>query len=133
FQQHILDLSKVELLAIETTEWTMDTLVLFINESMPRLSHMKINHLLWTKSCPVNVIPLFNIRTLEILYLSKSHHDEKINWTQLFPRVERLIIDVNTCRQMAILIDRFEYLSNGLSATHIAQAFIYGPVIMTKN
>ena len=109
-----LDLSKVEVLTVQISNWTLEMLIEFIHRLMPMLSHLIItSSVSWKVSPPqANQLSLANIRTLDLSQYSSFSDDEKLGWTEFFPSVQRLIISLNTRRQMTILIDRLECLSS---------------------
>ncbi len=110
--ENVIDISQIEFLCVKTTAWSLTKLVQLIRKSMPRLYHLKIDcDLSWIKDR--NIVPLEQIRILELPQFFSSPKNNQVDLSFLFPRVERLKIKVNTCHQMALLIDRLKYLSNG--------------------
>lgn len=114
FDHQLFDLSKVEMMTVQSGNWTLEILIELIRQSMPVLSHLIVAPLSsWKTVHPTHVMPLVNIRTLNLTQCSSFFKDENLSWTQFFPCVQRLVIYVDTRRQLAILIDRFEHLSSG--------------------
>jgi hypothetical protein len=110
--ENMIDISQVKYLCIKTKSWSLIKLVQLIRKSMPRLYHLKIDcDISWIKDR--NIVPLEQIRVLELPHFFSSPKNDQVDFSFLFPRVQRLKIKVNTCHQMALLIDRLKYLSNG--------------------
>ncbi len=109
----MIDLSQVQYLSMEIPQqWSLHELIQLINTSMPRLHSLKLDSVFSIKSS-APVVPLVQIRTLYLSYFGSLLKTNDIDLSRFFPRVERLTTTVKTCRQMALLIDRFQHLSSG--------------------
>jgi hypothetical protein len=110
--EKIIHLHKVQHLSVQIAQQcSLQELIQLIGESMPCLHSLKLDSVVFVKSS-TPVIPLTQIRTLYLSYFASLLEDNDIDLPHFFPNVERLTTTVNTRRQMALLIDRFQYLSS---------------------
>jgi hypothetical protein len=106
----LIDLSRVQCLSVNLSSCSFDTIIELIRNSMPHLNQLSFNCKL-SLICSTPLIPLEQIRILHMPFFAYSSTDDNLNWSQLFLRVERLSITVNSSHQMALLIDRFKNMS----------------------
>ncbi|CAF4132593.1 unnamed protein product [Rotaria magnacalcarata] len=106
----LIDLSRVQYLSVNSSSWSLDMIVKLIRYSMPCLHHLSFNCRLSLKYSN-SIIPLEQIRILQMPFFAYSTNNENFDWIQIFSRVERLSITVNSCHELAILIDRFNNIS----------------------
>lgn len=105
-----IDLSQVQYLSINLSSWSLDMIVQLIRQSMPRLYQLSVNCNI-SLTCSTSIVPLQQIRILHLPFFAYSTNNKNFDWTQLFPRLERLSITVNSCHEMAFLIDRLDSLT----------------------
>ncbi|CAF2976458.1 unnamed protein product [Rotaria sp. Silwood2] len=111
---NIVDISKVESLIINTSDWPLDKIVILIKTEMPCVNYLRLNCTqanLQDKYFPD--ISLSQIRRLSLPQFGR--HEEKIqfNWSKVFPCVERLTASINSKKQIVFLIDHFKNMING--------------------
>ena len=110
--EKMIDLRQVQYLTVRLSEqWSLHELIQLIAQSMPRLHSLKLDSVVSVKSS-APLIHLTQIRTLYLSYFASLLEGNDIDLSRFFPHVERLTTTVNTRRQMALLIDRFQYLSS---------------------
>jgi hypothetical protein len=108
----MIDLCQVQYLSVQIPQrWSWHELIQFIKQSMPHLHSLKLDSAFYIESS-APVVPLAQIRTLYLSYFASLLGNNIIDLSCFFPHVERLTAPVNTRRQMALLIDRFEHLSS---------------------
>ncbi|CAF4121230.1 unnamed protein product [Rotaria socialis] len=106
----LIDLSRVQYLSVNSSSWSLDMIVQLIWYSMPCLHYLSFNCGLSLKYSN-SIIPLEQIHILQMPFFAYSANNENFDWIQLFSRVERLSITVNSCHELAILIDQFNNIS----------------------
>jgi hypothetical protein len=126
---NVIDISKVEYLCVKSSSWSLKKLIPVIKNSMPQLYHLKID-CTFSVIQSSDIIPLTQIRILDLPELSCSLNNDGIDLSSLFPCIERLTIAVSNLQQMARLIDRFIHLSNG--SFHILSNTFTEPDMMRK-
>ncbi|CAF2787512.1 unnamed protein product [Rotaria sp. Silwood2] len=109
----LIDLSRVQSMCVNSSSWSLDMIVPLIRHSMPRLNQLSLN-CIFSLKCSTSIIPLKQIRILNMPFFAYSSNNENSDWTHLFSNIERLSITVNSCHELTFLIDRFNNLSYAL-------------------
>jgi hypothetical protein len=110
--ENIIDISTVAYLCVKSASWSLKKLFQIIKKSMTRLYHLKID-CNFSVIQSYDIVPLEQIRILDLPVYSCSLNKDDIDLSSLFPYVERLTIAVSSLHRMAHLIDRFIHLSSG--------------------
>jgi hypothetical protein len=112
--ENILDLSKVQLFIVNTSEWSLYKIVTLIKKSMPSVNYLSLN--CTYSSVYYEHFPNISLKQIRILCL--PHYgmfkgNVPFNWFRLFPYVERLIASINSKSQIRFLIHQFKNIISG--------------------
>lgn len=89
FDYQQLDLSRVEILTVQISEWTLEMLIEFIHRLMPKLSHLIITSpFFWEMPQQTNNMSLAKIRIQNLSHYASFSDDEGLLWTKYFPSVQ---------------------------------------------
>lgn len=92
--ENVIDISIVEYLCVKSSSWSLKKLFQIIKKSMARLYHLKIDcNFSVIQSC--DIVPLEQIRILDLPEYSCSLNKDDIDLSSLFPCVERLTIAIS--------------------------------------
>ncbi|CAF1403994.1 unnamed protein product [Adineta steineri] len=106
----LIDLSRIRCLCVNLSSCSFNTIIQLIRRFMPNLNQLSFDSKL-SLICSTPIIPLEQIRILHMPFFAYSLTDDDCNWSRIFLCVERLSMTVNSCHEMALLIDRFENMS----------------------
>jgi hypothetical protein len=112
--ENVLDLSKVKLFIINTSEWSLYKIMTLIEEAMPSVNYLGLN--CTYPSMPHQHFPNISLKQIRILCLpqyGKFEDDDQFNWSRLFPSIERLIVSINSKSQIKLLIYQFKNMISG--------------------
>ncbi|CAF4212490.1 unnamed protein product [Rotaria sp. Silwood2] len=114
YDNNIADVSKVESLTINTSDWPLDKIVTLIKTAMPCVNYLRLNCTqtsLQDKYFPD--ISLSQIRRLSLPQFGRYEEKIQFNWSKIFPCVERLTASINSKKQIVFLIDHFKNMISG--------------------
>lgn len=107
--ERVVDLSKVQSLIVNNSEWSLSIVVEWLQVSMPNVNYLSLNGNYTGRHYRVfPAVSLPQIRTLDMARYEPIPREDVFNWSRLFPSVERLIVQVDTKRQIPLIIDQFE-------------------------
>ncbi|CAF3659772.1 unnamed protein product [Rotaria sp. Silwood1] len=107
--ENIVDLSKVQSLTVNTSDWPLYKIVTLIKRVIPCVNYLCLNCIhpkLQYKTFPNLSLP--QIQILSLLQYGQFIGNDTFNWSKLFPCIERLIASINSKRQISSLIDHFK-------------------------
>ena len=107
------DLSKVQSLQVNTSHWPFQEMMAFIQQAMPSLHSLTLNCSyadLWYRHFPRISVP--QVRTLTLPKYGNLEGNDSFQWSDLFPNVERLVVSINSKRQLACLIEHFKTVAS---------------------
>ncbi|CAF5033193.1 unnamed protein product, partial [Rotaria sp. Silwood1] len=112
---NIVDLSKVQLLVVKTSEWSLLKIVLVIKKAMPSVNHLRLicNYPSESHKYYFPDISLPQIRKLSLPQYGEYKGKDKFNWNKVFPCVERLTASINSKHQIVFLIEHFKSIISG--------------------
>jgi hypothetical protein len=110
--KNVIDLSKVQSLTVNTSDWSWCMIIELIKESMPNVHELNL-HCLYPgiHRRHFRNISLNQIRTLCISKYGELPTNDLFDWSRIFPCVETLTVTINTKHQIPFLIDRFKNMS----------------------
>ena len=107
--ERVLDLAKVQSLIVNNSEWSLYVIAELLKESMPNVNYLSLNGNYTGRHYRVfPAISLPQIRTLDMARYEIIPREDLFNWSHLFPCMERLIVRVDTKRQIPLIVDQFE-------------------------
>ncbi|CAF4030716.1 unnamed protein product [Rotaria sordida] len=131
--ENIVNLSKVESFIVNTSDCLLDKIIILIKEEMPSVNYLCLN------CTQPNVkykyftgISLPQIRTLSLPEYGRCKGKVKFYWWKLFPRVERLIVSINSKKQIPFLIDHFLKMISGFFVIHNDYLDMYDQIKITS-
>ncbi|CAF1256343.1 unnamed protein product [Rotaria sordida] len=131
--ENIVNLSKVESFIVNTSDWLLDKIIILIKEEMPSVNYLRLN------CTQPNVkykyftgISLPQIRTLSLPEYGRCKGKVKFYWWKLFPRVERLIVSINSKKQIPFLIDHFNKMISGFFVIYNDYLDMYDQIKITS-
>jgi hypothetical protein len=108
-EENILDLSKVQSLNIDASQWSFRALALLIKRSMPLVNCL-------TLTCTYQDFPNVSLEQIRRLWLPEFGHVKDYHllpWHKVFPCVERLSVSIHSKKQIPFLIDHFKSMVSG--------------------
>ncbi|CAF3320750.1 unnamed protein product [Rotaria sp. Silwood2] len=131
--ENIYNSSKVESFIVNTSDWLLDKIILLIKEEMPSVNYLRLN------CTQPNVkykyfsgISLSQIRTLSLPQYGRYKEKTNFYWWKLFPCVERLIVSINSKKQIPFLIDHFKKMISGFFVIHNDYINMYDRIKITS-
>ena len=107
--ERVINLSKVQSLIVNNSEWSLSLIVELLQASMPNVNYLSLNGNYTGRHYRVfPAVALPQIRTLDMARYEPIAREDMFNWSRLFPCVERLIVQIDTKRQIPLIIDQFE-------------------------
>ena len=103
------DLSSVRSLRVNISYWPLHEMLSFVQQTMPSLRSLILNC-----SCadlsdqPLPKISLTQVRTLSLPQYGHLKGKDSFQWSTVFPHVERLVVSINSKRQLAGLLEHFK-------------------------
>ncbi|CAF1177792.1 unnamed protein product [Rotaria sordida] len=131
--ENIGNLSKVKSFIVNTSDWLLDKIIILIKEEMPSVNYLRLNCIQSNiKYKFFSRISLPQIRTLALPQYGRCREKIKFYWWKLFPCVERLIVSINSKKQIPFLIDHFTKMISGFFVIHNDYFNMYDRIKITS-
>ncbi|CAM4775390.1 unnamed protein product [Rotaria magnacalcarata] len=113
-QENIVDLSQVQSLYVNTSDWSLYMILTLIKEDMSSVNYLSLN--CTYTNIDYQDFPNISLPQIQMLCLPKYGQyldNDRLHLTQFFPCVERLKVSINSKHQIPFLIDHFKNILSG--------------------